>query len=313
MEKDKRRLLTKVAYLYYIKEKTQNEIAGELGIYRTTISRMLKKARSEGIVDIQIRDFDPQAFELEVQLQKRFALKDAVVIPTGADDTEKEKEDKLAEEAAYYLKHLIKNDEIIGLSWGSNLAAMIGKLKGNKKTNATFVPLVGGPSHINSRYHVNAIIYDLSRHFGGECVFINAGAIQDSRLLRDGIMKSRDFQKFRDYWNRLDIAMFGIGGPLESSTSSWRNFMTQADQKSLINRHAIGDCCCQFFDSEGRLIKEGLYNRTIGIKPELLAKVPYSVGVARSKVKAPSIRALLKTDFMNTLITDDETVREILK
>lgn len=314
MEKDNKKLLTKVAYLYYIKGETQNEISSELNIYRTTISRMLKKARSEGIVDIQIHDFDSAIFELERQLQKQFKMRDVVVVPTVSEDTEREKEDRLAEAAAYYLKHLINGNQTVGFSWGATLAAMIGKLRGNKRTGATFVPLVGGPSHVNARYHVNAIIYDLSRYFGGECVFINAGVIQDSRLLRDGIMKSQDFQKFYEYWNRLDIAMFGIGGPLgiESHTSIWRNFLTHADQQSLVHQHAIGDCCCRFFDSEGHLLKEGLYHRTIGIDPELLKKVPHSIGVARSKEKAPSIRALMKTEMMNTLITDDETAREIL-
>ncbi|WP_010632425.1 sugar-binding transcriptional regulator [Sporolactobacillus vineae] len=315
MEEDKKKLLTKVAYLYYIKGATQTEISNELNIYRTTISRMLKKARSEGIVDIQIHDFNPDIFELESRLQKRFKMRDVVVVPTRSEDTETEKADKLAEEAAYYLKHLINGQQTVGFSWGETLAGLIGKLKGNKQTGATFVPLVGGPSHVNARFHVNAIIYDLSKYFGGECIFINAGAIQDSKLLRDGITKSQGFQKFYELWNHLDIAVFGIGGPLgiESHTSIWRDFLTQADQHSLSHHHAIGDCCCRFFDSDGRLIKEGLYNRTIGIDPELLKNVPHSIGVARSAAKAPSIRAFMKTGMMNTLITDDETARKILE
>ncbi|MFX3617372.1 MAG: sugar-binding transcriptional regulator [Sporolactobacillus sp.] len=313
MEMDKKRLLTKVAYLYYVKGRTQSEISKDMGIYRTTISRMLSQARTQGIVDIQINDFDPEIFELEDALKKRFNMKEVVVIATNRSDTEEEKDDRLAQEAAYFLKQLIKGDEVVGLSWGSSLAGMIGKLKGIKKTNATFVPIVGGPSHVHSRYHVNAIIYDLARHFGGESIFINAGVIQESKFLRDGIMKSHDFQEFKLYWCKLDIAVFGIGGPMNSRRSSWRDYLTNADNTNLINHHAIGDCCCRFFDVDGKLLKEGLYNRTIGIDLETLSSVPHSIGVARSVFKAPSIHALLKTNYMNTLITDDETARAILK
>jgi DNA-binding transcriptional regulator LsrR (DeoR family) len=312
MEKNKKRLLTKVAYLYYVMGKTQGEISKELNIYRTTISRMLTQARSEGLVDIQIHDFDAEIYELEARIQQIFHMKEVVIIATDRNDTETEKDEKLAEEAAYYLKQLIKGDEIVGLSWGSALAGMIGKLKGVKKTNARFIPIVGGPSHVNSRYHVNAIIYDLARHFGGESIFINAGAVQESKMLRDAIMNAYDFQEFKSYWNRLDIAMFGIGGPMSSKQSSWRDYLTVVDNHNLVNHHAIGDCCCRFFDADGHLLKESVNYRTIGIDLETLAKVPYSIGVARSVYKAPSIRALLKTPYMNTLITDDETARAIL-
>ena len=37
-------LVLKAAYLYYISEKPQNQIAEELGISITTVSRLLKRA-----------------------------------------------------------------------------------------------------------------------------------------------------------------------------------------------------------------------------------------------------------------------------
>ena len=41
MRNERKKLLAKLAYLYYIEEKSQAEIAAETGIYRTTVSRML--------------------------------------------------------------------------------------------------------------------------------------------------------------------------------------------------------------------------------------------------------------------------------
>ena len=41
MKYERKKLLAKLAYLYYIEEKSQSEIAAETGIYRTTVSRML--------------------------------------------------------------------------------------------------------------------------------------------------------------------------------------------------------------------------------------------------------------------------------
>ncbi|WP_137469360.1 sigma factor-like helix-turn-helix DNA-binding protein, partial [Escherichia coli] len=43
------RLLVKIAQRYYEQDMTQAQIARELGIYRTTISRLLKRGRDQGI------------------------------------------------------------------------------------------------------------------------------------------------------------------------------------------------------------------------------------------------------------------------
>ena len=40
-------LVLKVAYLYYIENKPQNEISSMLGISVTTVSRLLNKARED--------------------------------------------------------------------------------------------------------------------------------------------------------------------------------------------------------------------------------------------------------------------------
>ena len=38
MKYERKKLLAKLAYLYYIEEKSQSEIATETGIYRTTVN-----------------------------------------------------------------------------------------------------------------------------------------------------------------------------------------------------------------------------------------------------------------------------------
>ncbi|WP_075979970.1 sugar-binding transcriptional regulator [Bacillus massilinigeriensis] len=313
MQEGKRKLLAKVAYLYYIEDKNQNEIAKELNIYRTTISRMLKQARDEGIVTIEIHDYDPAVFSLELYLKEKFDLKDIVICPSSYEGTEEEKEENVAEEAASYLKRIIKKNDVVGVSWGSTLRKMIGKIQRVKMTDATFVPLAGGPSHVHSLYHVNTIVYDLARHFNGKSIFINATVVQETKELRDGIMNSKYFEEIKNYWENLDVALVGIGGPLSAKSSEWRDLLTNEDREELKLREAIGDCCCQFIDQDGKILKGNLYNRTVSVRLEQLKETPYSIGVARGKQKSRSILAMLKKQYINVLITDEETALEILK
>lgn len=313
MHEERRKLLAKVAYLYYIEDKNQSEIAEELNIYRTTISRMLKQAREKGIVNIEIKDYDLSVFSLETYLKNKFQLKDVIISPNNKDDTEEEKNDALAREAAFFLKRIIQKNDIVGVAWGSTLRNMIGKLGNVKKTDATFVPLVGGPSNDNSLYHVNSIVYDFAKTFDGKSVFVNAMAVQETKELRDGIMKSNYFKEITDYWEQLDIALVGIGGPLSAKSSAWRDLLTDEDREDLKLREAIGDCCCQFFDADGKILKGSLYERTVSAKLEQIKEAPYAVGVARGKEKSRSILAVLKRKFVNVLVTDEQTAIEVLK
>ncbi|MCH4170387.1 MAG: sugar-binding transcriptional regulator [Lactobacillus sp.] len=313
MNNDKKRLLAKVAYLYFIEDYTQAEISKELNIYRTTISRMLKQAKDLGIVSIKINDFDTDLFDLELTLKEKFQLKNILIIPSYPKESNKSKDQRLSLAAALYLKRIIKPKDIVGFAWGSILVGMIGQLQNPVKTDATFVPLVGGPSPSNSQYHVNGIVYDAARQFGGKSLFVDAAAVQESKYIRDGIINSQYFSDIRRLWAHLDIAFVGIGGPLTNSASRWRDLLTDEDRELLRERQAIGDCCCTFFDRHGKILTGSLLNRTIAVPLDNLRQVSNTVGVARSLTKAPSIKALLAMGILNTLITDEETANRILE
>ncbi|MCI1986769.1 MAG: sugar-binding transcriptional regulator [Lactobacillus sp.] len=305
-------LLTRVAYQYYILGQTQQEIAETLNLGRSTISRLLTRARQEGIISIKIAGADTELLALEAQLKERFGLRNVDLISTTTDMSEQDKETALAHESARYLKQIIRPNDHVGIAWGSILAKMVGQLDHPKTTNAIFVPLVGGPSAANAEYHVNTIVYDLARQFGGTSVYINAAAVQESRYLRDGIMHARYFQELANAWQHLDIAFVGVGGPLAKATNShWRDLLTEADIMLLKEQKAIGDCCCTFFDQHGKLLAPSLRQRTIAIALSQLQKVPISVAVARSQNKVPSLKALLSMAIVNTLITDEETARAL--
>ena len=311
-EVEKIHLMAKAAYLYYVDDRTQSQVATMLQVDRSTVSRLLKRARDTGIVTIQVHHFDVATYQLEQQLQQRFGLNDAIVIPTDPNADSAKKNQQLAKTAAQYLKCIIAPRQKIGFAWGTTLSGMVGQLDHPIKTNATFVPLVGGPSSANAKYHVNGIVYDAARQFGGESLFIDAAAVQESKMIRDGIWQSQYFQTIRQIWNHLDIAFVGIGGALNRGTSRWRDLLSAEDIAALQDREVIGDCCCTFFDRHGRVLKGALHDRTIAIDLKQLKQTPNTVGVVRSLTKAPAIKTFLTMGVLNTLITDSETAQRIL-
>jgi DNA-binding transcriptional regulator LsrR (DeoR family) len=110
------RLIVKIAQLYYEQDMTQAQIARELGIYRTTISRLLKRGREQGIVTIAINYDYNENLWLEQQLKQKFGLKEAV----AACDSLLE-EDQLnhhRQHGAQLVDRLLEPGDIIGFSWG---------------------------------------------------------------------------------------------------------------------------------------------------------------------------------------------------
>src|SRR5690606_11997813 len=77
---DKKELeLMKIAYLYYIKGHSQEEISELLQKSKMTVSRMTRKAIEEGIVKISVQLPYQVNEELQEKLLRTFGLKDVVV------------------------------------------------------------------------------------------------------------------------------------------------------------------------------------------------------------------------------------------
>lgn len=314
MDKTREKLLIKVAYLYYIENKKQSEISRELNLNQATISRLIREAVDKDIVKIEIRNDEyANLVKLERDVQSKYGLKNVIIVSNKLKMSEAEKSMNVAKEAALYLKQIIKNDSIVGLSSGKTLERMIGSVSMNKSTEATFVPLVGAPGHSNSKYHVNAIVYDIAKQFDGNSIFINATAIQEDKRTRDHIVKSKYFEEITEYWKHLDIAIVGIGESLKFPIRHWRELLTEEDVEDLKLCEAAAECCCTFINSDGKIIKNEQYKRKIGIDLELLSGITHSIAVVQGKQKALSILAFLKTNYINTLIIDEETLQEVLK
>lgn len=312
MNQDRNKLLSKIAYLYYIENLNQAQIAESLGIYRTTISRMLTEARNEGIVKIEIENFDTSLFKLESYVKEKYGLEGLEIVSNEFDDTPEILSDRISQIAAGVLRNLITDNMKVGFSWGKSLSNLVDSINTKSVRNAHFYPLAGGPSHIHAKYHVNTLIYEMSRKFHGECTFMNATIIQENKLLADGILHSRYFEDLKNSWKELDVAVVGIGDFSGKGKHQWLDMLTEKDFTNLHQSGAVGEICCRFFDQEGSAVCPDLQERTIAISLEDLKKIPNSLAVAYGDVKVPAILSVLRAGLVSHLVTDKKTIIEAL-
>lgn len=308
----RKKTLAKIAYQYYIDGRSQNEIAKELNVNRATISRMLKEARDSKIVSIEIDGHDEKVLALEAYLKQKFNLKSMIIAYTPEGESTAAKSECLYKEAADYIQRIIKNGDNVGLTWGKTVSKVITHINGRHTKQVTILPLAGGPSPANVKYHVNSIIHELGTKFSAQCRYINTQVIQEKNKPMKSVFTSQAVNDLLPYWNNLDVAVVGIGGTLKQK-NKWREVLSPEDLEELKLREAVGDCCCQFFDGDGKILKGELYKRTISIPLEYLSKAKFSIGIAANKNKAKAIYALLKQRYINVLITDYETALQIVE
>lgn len=311
MDQDEERLLYRVAKLYYEADYTQGKIAKDLGIHRTTIGRMLKKAQKNGIVKIEIQSKLSEYFELEKQITDYFGMKEVIIVPSASDQTTFNQEHAISQASYRLLDRVIQDADVVGLNWGTTLGNVFNQQVDVKPKQVDCVPLVGGPGEMNVDFHVNAIAFRFAQAFNATPHLIDAAAVYKSKETAEEVMDSVFMDRIRELWKTLTIAVVGIGAPESSSNMVWSGFLGEIDQKELVKHDAAGEICSRFFTPEGEVIKSPISDRTIAIELENLKKLRYSIGIAYSKEKAKSIIAAMKGNLINTLVTTEDTATEI--
>ncbi len=305
-----RRILIKVANMYYMDHLKQSDIAKRMGVDRTTVSKYLKKAVENGIVRITVEhnSYD----ELEAALEKRFGLKEAYVV-TKSYDLQTVKRN-MAHAGLNLLKRIVGNGQVIGTAWGTTISELAHYAEQEKlpQIDADFVPLDGGPESIESEYHVNTLCYQLSRAFGGRSHYIYAPAIAKTPEIREAIVQDVNYEKISAFWERLDIGIVGIGAPVKSSNLIWAGSFGRSAIEMLTHTGAVGEICSVFYDLNGHPVETPFSDRIIAIDLEKLCALRYCIGMAASREKVPAIMGALRGRLINVLITDEETAKILL-
>ena len=311
-----RRILVKVANMYYEADMKQNEIAKKLGIDRTTVSKYLKRAKELGIVKVYITQDSYE--KLETQLEQRFGLKEVYIVPTGEDASETYA--NLGRAGLTVLSRLVKNKMVVGFNWGRSMGAIANQAvqESFPEVNADFVPLVGGAEKIgeaeliNVELHANTICYKIANAFQARSHYLYAPAITNTPETKQAIIQDKNFQNIQSLWDELDVAFVGIGSPTAASNVIWTDGLKSEYITSKFGDSIIGETCTRFYDKNGNEVPTEVVNRTIAISFEELRRVKYVIGVASFSEKVPAIYSAIKGKLINVLITDELTAKELL-
>ena len=296
--------LVRVSRLYYELGETQEAIAALVGVTRPQVSRLLKQARAQGVVEIRIVDATEAPSPAAAELKRRFGLR-AVHLAPSLDGPPEVARRRVGRLAGQVLRTAIRDGQVVGIGDGAAVSAVAAELASDAtEVDATVVPLCGGfwrPGAGSEPFR------RIGEALGATVLALHSPGLLDDASVREALCAHPGVRSVIERWERLDVAVLGIGGPAWSEATVGEEAM-----REIRSGAAVGEVLIAPFDADGRFVAPSLRARAVAFDARALPRVPVVIGVAEGAAKVASILGALRGGLINTLVTDVRTAEAIL-
>jgi deoxyribonucleoside regulator len=305
-------LMVQAAKCYYDLDKTMGEIAKIVGLTRWQVGRLLRDAREQGVVRIEIVPRAQRRPELETRLQRAYDLREAIVVPSAGED-DALVADGVAQAAGQFLAALRPRPALVGVSWGRTMAAVAYWLPRHWNPGVEVVLLNGAMNIHASTTRTNNVAELFAQAGDGRATLLPVPAIVGRAETRKVLEQDTVIARVLTLAAQSTAACFGLGGTRDDSVLVQSDYLTPADLATLRARGAVGDVLGRFLNSDGDVVDAALDARTIGLDLSLLREKPTRIGVAVGQQKHAIVLAALRSRLVNVLVTDEGTALAALE
>lgn len=297
---------------HYLLKMSQKEVAENEGLSTATVSRMINRAISEGYVKFQLNLPTPNLFELEEEIKEHFHLD--MVSVTKVDLEEKEViERDVSIAVADYLNSILQPGDIMGVAWGNTLASIARHLKPKQVENFTVVGLNGSVTRNTIRIGSEMVVGAFAKNYGGEGYMLPIPSIVDNSEVAKMLRSESQIQEIFELIQKVNVALFTVGSIRSDSILIRSGYFTQEEYAQMRKKGYVGDICSRYFYRDGSHPDMELYQRTMGISLEDIAKVEKKICVVMDKDKAEGLHGALCGGYISRLFVDELTARELLE
>lgn len=290
-------LMIKTAWYYYLENMTQQRISELLGISRMRVIKLLEKARQTGIIQFKIREESANRMQLERKLMEHYGLKDVFVVPTNPN--EEEKNETIAKAAAMYISDRLTENSFINLGYGDTLSRVLNNLATMMEHPISCVSLTGGVNYYlpNTRSNV----------FNAKLYLIPAPLLASSKEMVAAMREETSVKEISRMVMLSSLTVVGIGAMNDNATILKSGILNQNDFLYLKMQGAVGDVLSHFINKDGELVMTGVEDRLISTPLSTLKELDNVIGVSAGTEKVEAIRAALCGNYLDILITDEDT------
>lgn len=300
-------LISRVAWLYYKRQLSQQEIADNLAISRAKVQRLLNKARDQEIIQFFIKHPDYTLFDVERQLVAKYNLKDALVVPELLDKNEEPGKSVAQAGAAYFdMSIRSRGAAVVGVGWGASVAQVIDHFISTVDREVTVATLIGGlkgPAAMSP--HLAAA--KLSRKMGSSLSQIMAPAVVSKSEVATALAAEPAIRE------ALNVAATSRVMLLTAADLVGSEELTAAlgeeCYRRLVQKGAVGEILGHFYDGRGRLIEDEVSDRILGLTSSALTDERNLVICVADASAKEAVRGALTGGLIDVLITDEATAQ----
>ena len=337
------------ASMYYVQGETMEVIAHHLGVSRSTVSRLLARARQEGVVRVSLVQ-PGGAGSLEGRMAQVFGVRTHIV-PVREGTTEIHRLQQVASVAAAHMVDLIEalaeqdggsgagapepggpegskpagagrdtgtGGVVVGVAWGTTMSEVSAALPSRSVPGLTVVQLNGASDPVREGPSAGEVLSRMRLSLGARTISFPVPAFFDHVATREAMWSERSVKRVLSVVRRASLAVFGVGaldalnGALPSQVYEGGH-LTARDQAVLRRQNVVGDVCTVLLRTDGSWRDVALNARATGPTPAQLARIPRRLCVAAGTGKARALLAALRARTATDLVVDDATARAVLE
>lgn len=298
------------ARLYYELGLNQEQVAERVHVSRPTVSKLLAHAHRRGFVHIEVLDPREHDELVITRLTERYDLAEVrlVSVPRSLPG---QLGAALGAQAADLLASLVRDGDVVAVQASAVMADVVRHLSPAPRRQVRVIQmarvlsdyLIGreeafSPSMLAA--HLHAELTPLPEPLLAASV-PEANRLRSASPMREALAAVHDAR----------IAVFSVQPAARLLGLLDRLGLAEADA-AILREHAVGEICSHVVDVDGCVCLPDLNNRTLGISLTDLRRIEMKVLVAGGHGMAPVVRAALSNGYVDRLVTDVDTAREVL-
>lgn len=306
-----RSLEIRAAWLHYVGNMRQAEVAKRLGVPSVKAHRLIARAVADGAVKVSIEGDIVECIELEQQLCAQFGLEICEVSPDLEEVGLPLRTLGLA--GASWLKRRLDMGDIstIGISHGRTLASMVQSMPRMTLPDHRFVSLMGGLTR-NYAANPHDVMHMLAERTGAQAYVMPVPFFANSEEDRDILLSQRGVPAVLELAKSSPLKVVGIGSAQADAQLVSSGLIAQDEIDEISKSGGVGEMLGHFFDPDGTTITTPLTSRTVTV-PLDDTRDDKIVALAGGPEKVRPLKAILRSGWLSGLITDERTAAALLE
>ncbi|KAM9863771.1 sugar-binding transcriptional regulator [Leucobacter sp. BZR 635] len=302
------------AQLYYRQDFTMQAIAKELGVSRSSVSRLLSYAKESGLVEIRIHSPQEARSRVEQRFAERFGVT-AHVVPVAGRLSENEQLERTAQVAAHLIAASVKARSIVGVAWGSTISAVTKYLPSTSKHGVQLVQMNGAANvYSTGVQYTTELLGGFAERLSAEVFQLPVPAIFDDPATREALWRERSVARVLDLQAAANLCVFGLGSRIGDPRSHIYSggYLGSDDLSELASQGVVGDCASRFYRLDGSTAGIPINDRSSGPSFEAVRRAPQRICVVSGAMKRDSLRGALAAGLITDVVVDEALARLVL-